>query len=121
MKYYYRISNFPQCQKYIRVTYGHMESGRCATVITIASIVHSKILDMNPTLVRSFSRSATKMAAMNESATRSAATNWAINLLGVSAVLGAGTAMVAWKNNENNSRIRNIFKNERALTRASHN
>lgn len=76
---------------------------------------------MNPTLVRNFSRSATRMAAISKSSTRSATTNWAVNLLGVSAVLGSGTAIVAWKNNESNSNIRNIFKNERALTKASHN
>lgn len=76
---------------------------------------------MNPTLLRSLSRSGTKMSFMNKGSVRSTAANWAVNLLGVSAVLGSGTAVVAWKNNENNSHIRNIFKNERALTRAPHN
>lgn len=77
---------------------------------------------MNPTLVRSLSRPATKMVLSGSgNGSRSAVTNWAVNLLGVSAVLGAGTAIVAWGNNDKNSHIRNIFKNERSITRTPHN
>ncbi|AQZ18497.1 YKL065W-A [Zygosaccharomyces parabailii] len=80
---------------------------------------HNTASNMNPTLIRSFSRSAARMSAANR-ASGSGMLNWFGYLFAVSGALGAGTLLVAYGNNANNSHIRNIFKNERSLTRTPH-
>lgn len=75
---------------------------------------------MNPTLIRSFSRSATRMASASRVGGGSGMLNWFGYLFAVSGALGAGAMVVAYGNNAENSHIRNIFKNERSLTRTPH-
>lgn len=67
---------------------------------------------MNPTLARSFQRSAVRLAAHAEHNGMSNA-GWFTTFGGVALFLGGGALLVAQRNNEQNSHIRNIFKNER--------
>lgn len=67
---------------------------------------------MNPTLVRSFQRSAVRLAAHAEHGQGSVG-KWMSTAGGVALLLTGGALVVAQRNNDQNSHIRNIFKNER--------
>lgn len=73
---------------------------------------------MNPTLIRSFHRSAVRLAAHAEQSNGMSAGKWFGTMGGVALLLGGGALLVAQRNNEQNSHIRNIFKHERGVSGA---
>lgn len=73
---------------------------------------------MRPTLIRNFHRSAVRMAAHAEHQGFQTG-KWFSTAGGVALFLAGGAALVAQRNNEHNSHIRNIFRNERG-TGAKH-
>lgn len=73
---------------------------------------------MNPTIVRSFQKSAVRLAAHAEHGQGSLG-RWMFTAGGVALFLTGGALVVAQRNNAQNSHIRNIFRNERG-TGAAH-
>ncbi|QLL34224.1 hypothetical protein HG536_0G00810 [Torulaspora globosa] len=67
---------------------------------------------MRPTLIRNFHRSAVRMAAHADHSNAPGG-RWLFTAGGVALLLAGGAVVVAQRNNEQNSHIRNIFKNER--------
>ncbi|QLG71771.1 hypothetical protein HG535_0C01200 [Zygotorulaspora mrakii] len=69
---------------------------------------------MNPIFVRNLHKAATRLAAYSEPAHQGITpARWFSTLGGVGCLLAGGALVVAYRNNDQHSSIRQIFRNER--------